>query len=126
MEMEKSILLVDDDADLREAVAELFVCEGFLVRIAADGDEALAEIRRQRPAAVLLDLRMPRKSGWDVLRELRAEPGLIDLPVIVLSADLAVPLTGASRWLHKPVEPDELLQAVNEMVAPPSQAKLVV
>jgi signal transduction histidine kinase/DNA-binding response OmpR family regulator len=80
------VLVVDDDPRTRQLLARLLGPEGFRVRVAADGDEALAAIARQRPDAVILDLMLPRTDGFGVLEALRDDPATADLPVVVVSA----------------------------------------
>lgn len=82
---EKRILLVEDDRFLRRACEASLRKRGFIVLTAVDGEEALQMIRAHPPALVLLDLLMPKLSGIDVLRTLRADEATRDIPVIVLS-----------------------------------------
>jgi two-component system phosphate regulon response regulator PhoB len=70
-----TVLLAEDDPDIRHLVSAKLLRSGFDVIETADGAEALAAIRRRRPDLVLIDLRMPRLEGLEVLRELRADPG---------------------------------------------------
>jgi len=79
------VLIVEDDVFLRKILATKFGKEGFLVRTAADGAEALALMREKVPAMVLLDLILPKSSGFEVLSEMRTDAKLKDIPVIVLS-----------------------------------------
>ena len=84
------VLVVDDEPDTRRLLLERLALAGFEVSGAADGTAALESVRSLRPALVLLDLMMPGMDGWEVLRQLRAEPATVDLPVIVLTGrDLA-------------------------------------
>jgi two-component system alkaline phosphatase synthesis response regulator PhoP len=81
----KRVLLVEDDRVLRRAgEAALHRC-GLQVLLAADGEEAIARARRERPDLVLLDILMPRRSGMEVIRELRAHPETKDIRILVLS-----------------------------------------
>lgn len=85
------ILVVDDEADVREAMSEELGALGHQVFVAQDGQAALRWLadRGARPAClILLDLRMPRMDGWDFLERLRKQSDWIDLPVVVLSAAL--------------------------------------
>lgn len=83
--MTKRILLVEDDRFLRRACETGLRQKGFTVVAAADGVEALALARAERPDLVLLDLLMPKMPGIDVLRALKADPGTRDIPVLILS-----------------------------------------
>jgi DNA-binding response OmpR family regulator len=105
------ILLCDDEAGLREMVSEYLARRGFRVSEAGDAMELRAQIERELPAAIVLDIRMPGEDGLSVLRRLRAER---DIPVIMLSAagevvDRIVGLElGADDYLAKPVDLREL------------------
>jgi DNA-binding response OmpR family regulator len=109
-------LVIDDDRDLRESVCDTLADAGYRVSTAADGKEALAIMLVARPDLIILDLRMPKKSGWDVLEAMRKSVTLLDVPVIVLSADLSMPPSGGSAWLKKPVAPQQLLRTVERVL----------
>ncbi|HVO42147.1 MAG TPA: response regulator [Aggregatilineales bacterium] len=83
---DKSVLVVDDETDIREMLRFMFTAAGFQVTTATNGEEALTSIRQQAPGAVLLDLMMPRKTGYDVIEILRSEGQLESLPVVILTA----------------------------------------
>lgn len=119
----KSILLVEDEANIIEAVRFLLTRDGWHVEAHADGSTALQRIRERQPDLIILDLMLPGKSGLDILRELRAETQFQDLPVLMLTArgqnqdrDLARQ-AGASRFMTKPFSNDEVLEAVRELAA---------
>jgi CheY-like chemotaxis protein len=105
------VLVADDDEAVRTAVAEVLREEGFDVSLAADGAQALALLLTQPPPALLLlDLMMPRTSGWDVLEAMKRRPELEGVAVIVLTAfDARVGLPSHCRVLHKPFERDVLV-----------------
>jgi CheY-like chemotaxis protein len=108
------VLVVDDDPDIRDTLRDVIEAEGHPVVCAADGEEALRELARGlRPSLVVLDLMMPRLSGWDVLAAIRADRALADLPVAVISASgcRAAP-PGATWFLQKPIDLDTLLAVV--------------
>ena len=107
------ILVVDDDEDIRLSLGQLLSAAGYSVETASDGQDALDRlVRGSKPGLLLLDLRMPRKSGEDVRNALRKSVTLVDLPVIVLSAYLEAPPPGAVAWLKKPVKPSLLLSTI--------------
>lgn len=81
----KSILLVEDDRFLRKAAEATLRRHGFIVRTAADGEEALQCVRDEVPDLVLLDLIMPKLQGFEVLRILKQDPATKQIPVVVLS-----------------------------------------
>jgi len=113
----RRVLVVDDDPDILDALAEILEVEGYEVRRARNGREALQQLEQGVPDLVLLDLMMPVMDGWEFARSLdpRARP-----PIIVLSADRNVSVKageiGALGWLAKPFELAELLQAVRRAV----------
>jgi DNA-binding response OmpR family regulator len=107
-----SVLVVDDETDIREAVSELLSEEGYRVIDARDGAEALRKARAFHPDVVLLDLMMPGMSGWDFCAERKNDPELERIPVIVLSALGRVPGIDAVGYLQKPFEFRELLSAL--------------
>lgn len=81
----KKICIIEDDADLREIYSRSFKQEGFDVVTAGDGEEGLRVIREHLPDVITLDLEMPVKDGFAVLKELAADPKLASIPVVVLS-----------------------------------------
>jgi CheY-like chemotaxis protein len=113
----RSILIVEDDSDLREALSAVLRDEGYFVAMAADGREALDRLRRQwRPSLILLDLTMPVMNGWQFRAEQRQDPALSGIPVVVLSAgehlaEQMVPL-GIKDYVRKPVELNHLLRTI--------------
>ena len=113
----RSILIVEDDPDLREALSEVLRDEGYSVAMAADGREALDCLRRPwRPSLILLDLTMPVMNGWQFRAEQRQDPALSAIPVVVLSAgdhlaEQMRPL-GITDYVRKPIELKYLLRLI--------------
>jgi CheY-like chemotaxis protein len=113
----RSILIVEDDSDLREALSAVLRDEGYTVAMAADGREALDRLRRRwRPSLILLDLTMPVMNGWQFRAEQRQDPALSGIPVVVLSAgdhlaEQMAPL-GITDYVRKPIELDHLLRTI--------------
>jgi two-component system response regulator MprA len=107
------ILIVEDDASTREVLALALSDEGFAVRTAPDGAEALAAIGQQQPSLVLLDTRMPVMDGREFLRSYRASPGP-HAPVISLTASSAE--MDADANLAKPFDLYELIDLVHHFV----------
>lgn len=81
----KKICIIEDDADLRDIYSKTFQQEGFEVVTAKDGEEGLQKIREYQPDAITLDLQMPIKDGFAVLKALRSDVRFSQIPVIVLS-----------------------------------------
>ncbi len=111
------VLLVEDDGDVREALADVLREHGYDVAWAADGAEAIRALRSGlRPAAILLDLMMPVMDGFQFRAEQRSDPALARIPVIVVSADRAIDrdaaALGAAAKLAKPARVDDLLATV--------------
>jgi CheY-like chemotaxis protein len=111
------ILIVEDDADIRQAIASLLEEDGFGVMTKPDGAEGLAWLQTTEtpPCLMLLDLRMPVMDGTSLLNEVRATPALRDLVVCVLSADPAPPPVGADYVLQKPVTAASLMRIVRRL-----------
>jgi two-component system response regulator MprA len=104
-------LVVDDDEAVRLAVADLLQGDGFDVSTACDGEEAIGSLEHgATPALVVLDLMMPRVTGWQVLEVMETTAELADIPVIVLTSfDARAGLPAGCRVLHKPLEREVLL-----------------
>jgi DNA-binding response OmpR family regulator len=102
------VLLVDDDEDVRHMTRVSLGFEGFDVSEAADGTAGVAAVRAQRPDAIVLDVMMPGRDGIDVLRELREDAELADLPIVLLTAKAGAHAeqegwdAGATAYLTKP------------------------
>jgi DNA-binding response OmpR family regulator len=113
------VLVVDDDVSLARILSFVLSQEGFDVKVANDGDDAIEAAKIDRPDAVVLDLRMPGKDGRAVFKELR-ELG-IDSPVLILSAfdaQRAYVELGAQAYMNKPFEPERLAEAVRRLLEP--------
>jgi DNA-binding response OmpR family regulator len=119
MAMARTILVVDDEPNLREALAEGLEAEGFRVVTAADGSEALARFRETRPDLIILDLMLPELSGVEVCRIVRAES---PVPILMLTAkdsevDKVVGLElGADDYVTKPFSLRELLARIRALL----------
>ncbi|MCI0345879.1 MAG: response regulator [Chloroflexi bacterium] len=118
-----AVLVIEDDASAVRLLREYLAPVGYDVRIATDGEAGLAAARAEKPAAVLLDILLPGIDGWEVLRRMRNDPVLRDVPVVILTVvderDVGLAL-GAVDYLVKPVSRDALLACLARHVAPPS------
>ena len=116
------VLIVEDDADLREMMAQLLSLEGYRTQTVANGVEALAVLEGgDRPDVILLDLMMPVMDGWEFRRRQVQDPRIADVPVVVLSAldpSRAADLAGAA-FLKKPLDFDRLLDLVRRFCLRP-------
>jgi CheY-like chemotaxis protein len=117
------VLVVDDSPSVRRVVSNMLRSNGWEVQGARDGIEALDVIGKQTPAAVLLDIEMPRMDGYELLATLRSQPQYRTLPLIVLTSraaskhqQRAVQL-GASAYVVKPYQDAELLRQLDDLVA---------
>lgn len=111
------VLIVEDDEDLREMMAQLLTIEGFQTVAVANGREALEHLHAaEKPDVILLDLMMPVMDGWEFRRRQKAEPDLAHVPVIVLSAldPSRAATVDAAAFLKKPLDFDRLLDLVRE------------
>jgi CheY-like chemotaxis protein len=120
-----TILLVEDDADLREALVESLREEGYVVDCAGDGVQALAYLRDGgRPGLILLDLMMPRMGGAEFRMVQKFDPALRHLPVVVLSADAHMEekarVLEVQAAIRKPIDLDELLVVIERYRAAPA------
>ena len=117
------ILLAEDDPDIRHLVTVKLERAGFAVIAVEDGYAALAATHRETPDLILLDVRMPRISGIEVCRELRADRRTVAVPIIMLTArarpqDLEQAYAaGATDYVVKPFSPRELLERVESVLA---------
>lgn len=120
--MGKRVLIVDDEPNILISLEFLMKREGYEVQVARDGEEGLALAGRWRPDVVLLDVMMPRKSGFDVCQAIRADAALAGMRIVMLTAkgrdtDVAKGLAlGADAYLTKPFATQELVRRVRELL----------
>ena len=116
--MKKSILVVDDELDVREFLSDLLVDQGYSVRQAVDGDQAMEMVKQDKPDLILLDLLMPKETGTDFYRRIHKKKEFEAIPVIVISGlpgrHLAV---GKSvPVFDKPIDEKRLLEEIKKAV----------
>ncbi len=120
--MAQRILVVDDDRQIVRLVRSYLEKAGFTVLTAYDGDTAMHALRRERPDLVVLDVLLPERDGWELLRWLRADEHLSATPVLMLTArvddvDKLLGLNlGADDYLTKPFNPDEVVARVRAIL----------
>lgn len=117
------ILIAEDEPDIRELVAFTLRFSGYEVVAASNGEEAVEFARKENPDMILMDVRMPRMTGYDACRVIKADAKLKDIPVVFLSAkgqdnEIQTGLeSGAEEYLLKPFAPDQLTQRVQAVLA---------
>lgn len=117
------ILIVEDEPDIRELVAFTLRFAGHEVVAGANGEEAVQLASQEMPDLILMDVRMPRMTGYDACRVMKASPQLKDIPVVFLSAkgqdtEIQTGLeVGAEEYLLKPFAPDQLVERVKAILA---------
>ena len=123
MNVAPTILVVDDNAPALKATARILTQAGYDVAQAVDGESALREVRARRPSLVLLDVVLPDISGPEVLRQIRAEPALAGISVVLLSAQQITPEqqatgldAGADGYIARPIASAELLARVRSQL----------
>jgi DNA-binding NarL/FixJ family response regulator len=126
---QKSVLIADPDAAVRELVSRLFQRIGYRIREASGGDEALKDAVREEPGLAILDVSLPGISGYELCRELKDRFGPA-LPVVLVSSERTEPLdrvggllVGADDYIVKPFDPDELLVRARRLLEQPSATR---
>ena len=129
--MAKKVLNVEDDADIRTFVSTIVEETGHIPILAKDGEEGMQKVRGERPDLIILDILMPKESGIKMYHQLKSDPSLKDIPVVMLSGvskrtflrsqvaltefgDETVPEPEA--YLEKPVEPEDLSEILNRIL----------
>ena len=115
------VLVVDDDAVIRQLICVNLELEGYQVFTAEDGADALAKVREVDPKVITLDIMMPRLDGWETAARLRDDPDTAHIKVILLSARAQEADRrrgegiGVDAYLTKPFDPDDLINAVRRL-----------
>jgi DNA-binding response OmpR family regulator len=120
--MARRVLLIEDEPNIIEAISFILSRDGFTVHTHENGESAMDKVRAQRPDMIILDVMLPGKSGFDILRELRADPVTSNLPVLMLTArgqakdrELAIRL-GADVFMTKPFSNAEICAQVRALI----------
>jgi len=127
MNRKAKILLVDDDKDFVEATTMVLESKPYEVVVAYDGDDGLAKARKEKPDLIILDIIMPVKDGFRAAEQLKKDPDLKNIPVIMLTSfsekggetSLSVSqglALDAEDYVDKPVTPEELLKRVERLL----------
>jgi len=122
--MAQTVLLIEDEPNIIEAVSFILSRDGWLVQTHANGHDAMDAVRRRAPDLIILDVMLPGKSGTDILAEIRADPDFAHVPVLMLTArgqtrDREVAArAGADRYMTKPFSNADVLAAVRALARP--------
>ena len=120
--MSKCILVVEDQADNMQILRDLLVSADYEMIEAVNGEEALAAVAKRRPDLILMDIQLPKMSGLDATRRLRADPKTAAIPIIVITSfalsgdDQKAKDAGATAYMAKPYSPRELLQMIRKLL----------
>jgi two-component system alkaline phosphatase synthesis response regulator PhoP len=128
VQMPKKILIVDDDPDLVEAVTMILESKNYDVAAAYGGIEGLQKAKTEKPDLIVLDVMMPDKDGYAVCKELKADPKLSKIPILLLTAVVSKIATTrytqqmgleteADDYIDKPVEPEVLVKRIETLLA---------
>lgn len=113
--MSKRVLLIEDEANIAEAIGFILSRDGWVVETHADGATAMTRLHEVRPDVLVLDVMLPGRSGYEILEDLRSDADFADLPVLVLTARgqdrerLLAEARGASMFMTKPFANAEIL-----------------
>ena len=118
------ILLVDDDRDFAESLAEVLELSGYEVEVAQNGEEGLAKVALFKPDLITLDLLMPKQSGVTAYTELRESPETQDIPVVILTGlaqhdEVLKGLPAPAGVVDKPIDREAFLKQVGELIGEP-------
>lgn len=117
----KSVLLIEDEPNIIEAIRFILEQDGWSVETHSDGADAVEKTAEVQPNILVLDLMLPNKSGFDILRELRARPGFSELPILMLTAKgqakdrETAEAGGVTAFMTKPFANQDLLSAVRAL-----------
>ncbi len=129
--MAKKVLVVDDEMDVRTFISTLLEANGYATEQAADGEQGLELVRSLKPALVTLDVMMPKESGIKMYREIKTDPELSDIPVLIISGLARKTFLHSQKvldkfrgqqvptpegYIEKPPEPEELLEEVRRIL----------
>lgn len=121
--MGQRVLLIEDEPNIIEAISYLLSRDGWTVHTHSDGETALDKVHQGIPDLIILDVMLPGRSGYDILRDLREDGATADVPVMMLTArgqakdrEMALSL-GATQFMTKPFSNAEILGAVRSLVA---------
>src|SRR5258708_8077174 len=121
--------MVDDDPHVHSLIGAMLTREGYRVLHATNGREAMTRAHKEQPAAILLDIMMPQLDGWTVLTEMKEDPSLASIPVIIVSMLDERPLglsLGAAEFITKPVDRARLIAVLGDKIGHVQGTALIV
>jgi CheY-like chemotaxis protein/nitrogen-specific signal transduction histidine kinase len=125
----KTILVVDDEAPIRQLLREQLEAEGYIVREAKDGMDAITKVRIKSPDLIILDVVMPQMSGFDVAAILKNNPDTREIPIIILSIvgeEERGYRLGADKYLAKPIDTEALLKEIDVLISQGTSTKKIL
>ena len=133
--MAKRIIVVDDELDIRTYISTLLESQGFKTVVAPNGEAGMEKVRQSKPDLITLDIMMPQESGIKMYRDLKMDPELKDIPVVVISAMAQKTFLHSQKlldqfrgqtvpepegYIEKPPEPEELMDEVIKVLGDPT------
>ena len=121
---DKVIMHVEDNEYNRKIVRDLLSKSNYELLEAQDGEAALDALTRRRPDLILMDVQLPKLSGLEVIRRIRADPALTEIPVIAITSfalsgdDQRALEAGSNAYIHKPFRPRELMEMIRRFIGP--------
>ena len=129
MMVKRQILVVDDEPDLVRMVTLRLEAAGYEVLVAMDGEEALTKARAEKPDLILLDLMLPKLSGYEVCKRLKEDSRFQQIPILLFTArksgteEKQMPECGADGAIYKPYDPQELLETIRSQLSKSPDSK---
>ena len=129
--MSQRILVVDDEMDLRTFISTLLESNGYRVTVAENGEQGMQQVREKRPSLITLDVMMPKESGIKMYRDIKTDPELKDIPVLIISGLARKTFLHSQKvldkfknqtvpppegYIEKPPEPEELMGEVRRIL----------
>lgn len=120
--MEHKILIADDDSDMLNLLSEILSAEKYLVIKANDGLEALEKAKKELPSLIMLDIHMPNKNGIQTLKEIKSDPMIKNIPVIMLTVEGSPSdiqhcmIYGANTYITKPAKKEDIIKTVKNQL----------
>ncbi|MCW1951578.1 MAG: response regulator [Octadecabacter sp.] len=122
--MGRRVLLIEDEPNIIEAISYILSKDGWTVHTHSDGETAMEKVMQGVPDLIILDVMLPGRSGYDILRDLKGQDATADVPVMMLTArgqakdrEMAIDL-GATRFMTKPFSNAEVLESVRALATP--------